>query len=128
MMTEDKARELVNNGNPTDVPDEAVNSYIFAEGAIWGTMLRSHRQYDFHLSLDDGELTLYSHTPMNYDFAAYHGGYFYKLIPAEHLLDIMNVAKPYMQDIHDMLKDAFTPLTDSIKEDDNFYILRMRLR
>ena len=40
----------------------------------------------------------------------------------------MNVAKPYMQDIHDMLKDAFTPLTDSIKEDDNFYILRMRLR
>ena len=65
---------------------------------------------------------------MSYDFAAYHGGYFYKLIPAEHLLDIMNVAKPYMQDIHDMLKDAFTPLTDSIKEDDNFYILRMRLR
>ncbi len=128
MMTEDKARELVNNGNPTDVPDEAVNSYIFAEGAIWGTMLRSHRQYDFHLSLDDGELTLYCHTPMSYDFAAYHGGYFYKLIPAEHLLDIMNVAKPYMQDIHDMLKDAFTPLTDSIKEDDNFYILRMRLR
>lgn len=40
----------------------------------------------------------------------------------------MNVAKPYLQEIHDMLKDALTPLKDSIKEDDNFYILRMRLK
>lgn len=128
--------EMVNNNEITD-KNENVKLYTFSHDGIRGNIRSCEHNYDFRIDLDNGKITLIHHRlDFGYTFDCYSNGYFYKLMAPTDLLRIIEYDgvsgddeyKEYMMNMREMLKDALEPIKASIKESDNPYILRMRLK
>lgn len=127
--------EMVNNNEITD-KNENIRSYIFARDCIRGHIHNWKGNYDFRIDLNSNEITLIHHDLLDYNFDCYNNGYFYKLMTPRELLRIIEYDgvsgddgyKEYMMNMREMLKDTLEPIKDSIKENDNPYLLRMRLK
>lgn len=135
MLTEDKIPE---NGMLRDQNLGYVSSYVFTGNMIRGRIMSSTKFLNFRLNVDTSELELVKIHGGSYDNLYYHGGYFYRIYPVDnilHMIDPKNEGmysdkehNPGMFYKRELLKDAIEPIKGTIKESDNPYLLRMRLK
>ena len=133
MITEEKLK------NDDRKPDKYnyVWSYVFADHSILGTISRNENtNLDFRIDLEKQTLELTDHEIL-YSFDCYHDGYFYQVWPAENILDLIHPmiksmydknVNPALYNLRETLLEALGPIKDTIKEGDNPYLLRMKLK
>lgn len=136
MLTTEKACEC-------GIHDEKygrILSYVIDDNNIIRGIIQmpSMQLLDFRLNIETSQLELIRHTDnLGYSFVCYHNGYFYQIMePSQilHMIDPKNEGiynkemNPGLYYMREMLKNAIEPIRNTINEDDNPYILRMKLK
>lgn len=93
---------------------------------VRGMIDTSKGSYDFRFSLSSQTFDILNHCDLNYSFDCRYKDCYYKLLSPIDLLNFLNEEKRYMDPIRKLLAEPLSAIKETITEEDNLYVLKMR--
>ena len=121
-LTESKAREAGLKSCEYD----HLESFVFEDSTIWGIYKYGESLYDFKLDVQTDSCRLNHHMDKGYSFLCTHNGWYYYAFEPVQLLQLIGLDKYRMPAIGRLLKKVLKPYEETMKETDNYYILKVR--
>lgn len=120
ILDEVKSRESGTNRSKYS----CVRDYVVTDSSIVGNIRVDERGHDFCIDMRNDTFSFVHFDREHYSFNAYHNGYYYRVVPAGFILDVLN--EPYNAKVRELFSDALEPYKESTSEKDNYYVLKMR--
>lgn len=131
ILTEELMREEKNLNTEYD----HVVSFVYNDGIIRGRLAFRNANgntllLNFRIDIDKGIICLKRTYGIGYNFIAVHDGFAYSLVSPSFLLDLKNPKnkRPTTQRLLEQYSKVLNQLPDSVKETDNYYLLKMKLK
>ena len=126
-----KSERMMTLNNVQEKGRDYIYSYILADHVIKGRMLYKNDSRGFEINLEKKTFRFCDEEGLFVSFKDYYNSYYYSIVTPAELLRKMDEGKTFLNHFTpsiDSLRKAFKPYKDSLSEENNYYILRMKIK